>query len=168
MSNAAERFIDAILASEPPETIRRIVREAIEEKIHNACTRRRADWMARDVPCDGYSEEVQSEMSLEDFVQGAHQNLERKINESVEVLNEKAGGFHYNALPKIHQTLIGAGFKHVQSYNRIHHYHNDLNHHHVIASWAGYRLRLSTGKIVTGRHHKHLDKHLAMYSRLFD
>jgi hypothetical protein len=34
-------------------------------------------------------------------------------------LNERSGGFHYNALAKIHQTLIGAGFKHVQSNNGI-------------------------------------------------
>ena len=94
----------------------------------------------------------------------------REINESVETLNERSGGFHYNALPKIHQTLIGAGFKHVQSNNRIHHYHNDVIHHpafgmHVISSWAGYKLRLPTGKIVTGRHHKHLQSHLAKHSQ---
>ena len=65
----------------------------------------------------GQSEE---EMSLEEFVEDEHMDLDREINASVEVLDEKAGGFHYNALPKIHQTLISAGFKHVQSNDRIH------------------------------------------------
>jgi hypothetical protein len=117
----------------------------------------------RDVACDGHTEECWSEMSLEQFVQNEHSDLDRDINERAETLNEKAG-FHYNSLPKIHQTLIKAGFKHVQSNNRIHHYHRDPDEMHVIASWAGYKLRLPTGKVVTGRHHKHLDKHLAKYS----
>jgi hypothetical protein len=109
-------------------------------------------------------------MSLEDFIQDDRSDLVRQINESVEVLNEKAGGFHYNAPPKIHQMLIGADFKHVQSSNRAHHYHNDvirspLYGHHVVASWAGFKHRLPSGKILTGRHHKHLQTQLAKHSQ---
>jgi hypothetical protein len=169
MSDAAERFIDVILAGEPPEMIRQMARRLIEKKTRTALERRRADWMSRDVPCDEYADEFQSEMSLEEFISDAHRDLDREINETVEVLNERAGGLHYNALPKIHQTLISAGFKHVQSNNRLHHYHNDVSGHpadgmHVVASWAGYKLRLRSGEIVTGRHYKHLQKHLAKYS----
>jgi hypothetical protein len=160
MSHAAERFIDVILAGEPPETIREMAREAIEEKIRDALERRRADWMARDVPCDGHAKALRSEMSLEEFLSDAHPDLDRETNESVEVLKEKTGGFHYNALPKIHQTLISAGFKHVQSHDRVHHYHDDETGQHVITSWAGYKLRLPSGQILTGRHYRHLQKHL--------
>src|ERR1700730_10455365 len=146
----------------------RMARQVIETKTREAVKRRQGDWIGQDVPCNGLAEEVQAEMSLEDFIQRDHSDSDREINQIVEILNEKAGGFHYNALPKIHQTLIGAGFKHVQSNNRIHHYHNDVSRHptygmHVVASWAGYKLRLPTGKIVTGRHHKHLQSHLAKY-----
>jgi hypothetical protein len=125
--------------------------------------------MAREDFPDSSSGQSEKDMSLEDFIQDDHSDLGREINESLEILNEKAGGFHYNALPKIHQTLIGAGFNHVQSNNRIHHYHNDtlrapLYDHHVVASWAGFKHRLPSGKILTGRHHKHLQTQLAKYS----
>jgi hypothetical protein len=76
-------------------------------------------------------------MSLEDFIQDDRSDLARQINESVQVLNEKAGGFHFNALPKLHQVLINSGFK----------------------------PRLPSGKILTGRHHKHLQAQLAKYSQ---
>jgi hypothetical protein len=123
--------------------------------------------MSRGV-CEGETGDLE-EMSLEVFIQGDHADLNREINDSMEVLNEKAGGFHYKALTKIHQTLIGAGFKHIQSSNRVHHYGNDVIRHpvygmHVVASWAGYKLRLPSGQIVTGRHYKHLQTHLGKYS----
>jgi hypothetical protein len=165
MSKAAERLVDAILTGEPPGIINEMAREAIDKKVRKALKRRQGDWMAcEDFPVadSGQSEE---EMNLEEFGQDDHADLTREINESVEILNERSGGLHYNALPKIHRSLTNAGFKHVQSNNRIHHYHNDVSGHraygiHVVASWAGYKLRLRSGKIVTGRHYKHLQKHL--------
>jgi hypothetical protein len=163
MSKSAERLVDAILAGEPSEVISEMARKAIEKKVHKGLKRLRADWMARDVPCDEYSEEVQSEMSLDQFVEGDHRDLDREINARIEVLNERAGGFHYNALPKIHRTLINNGFQHVQSANRIHHYHRNADGTHVVATWAGYKLRLMSGQIITGRHHMHLQKQLAKY-----
>jgi len=146
-----------------------MARQAIDKKTHKALKRRQGDWTARGDFPDGDSVQSDEEMSLEDFIQDDHSDLARPINGSVETLNEKAGGFHYNALAKIHQTLINAGFKHVQSNNRSHHYHNDVSRHpaygmHVVDSWAGYKLRLPTGAIVTGRHHKHLKRHLVKYS----
>lgn len=170
MSKAIERFIDAIVTGEPPETIAEAVRRVIDKKVQTKLRERAGVWMAREDLSDGDSgQSEEAEMSLEEFVEDNHADLDCEINESVEVLNEKAGGFHYNALPKIHQTLIGAGFRHVQSHDRVHHYHNDVSGHpahgmHVVASWAGYKLRLPTGKIVTGRHYKYLQKHLVKYS----
>jgi hypothetical protein len=164
MSNAAERFIDAILASEPPEMITQMARQTLEEKTRNALQRRRVDCLTRQVPCDG-SEDIQPEMSLEDFISDAHADLDREIDESAEVLNERSHAFLYNSLPKIHRTLTAAGFKRVQSNNRIHHYHHNETGQHVVASWAGYKLRLPRGQIVIGRHYKHLDKHLNKYSQ---
>jgi hypothetical protein len=168
MSKAAERFVDAILAGETAQMINEMARQVIEKKTRKAVKRRQEDWMVLEEFPDGSSDQSEEEMSLEEFVED-DSDLDREINQIVEVLNEKAGGFHYNALPKIHQTPIGAGFKQVQSNNRIHHYHNDVIRHptygmHVVASWAGYKLRLPTGKIATGRHYKHLRKHLGKYS----
>jgi hypothetical protein len=80
---------------------------------------RQGDWTARENFPDGHSGQSEEGMSLEDFIEDDHSDLGREINESLEILNEKAGGLHYNALPKLHQTLINAGFKHVQSNNRI-------------------------------------------------
>lgn len=169
MSKAARKLVDAIISGKPPEMVSDMARQVIEKKTRKALKLRQGDWMAREDFPDvdsGQSEE----MSLEDFIQDDHADLASGINESVEVLNERAGGFHYNALPKIHQTLIGAGFRHVQSSNRVHHYHNDKSGQptfvmHVVASWAGYKLRLPTGQIVTGRHYKHLERHLVKYSQ---
>ena len=142
MSKAARKLVDAILSGDPPEIISEMARQVIQKKTRKALKRRQSDWMARQDFPDGDSSQSDEEMSLEDFIQDDHSDLARPINESVETLNEWAGGFHYNALPKIHETLIGAGFKHVQSNNRIHHYLNDVSRHpaygmHVIASWGG-------------------------------
>jgi hypothetical protein len=90
-------------------------------------------------------------MNLEEFIQDDHSDLACEINENVEVLNERAGGLHYNALPKIHQTLTNGGFKHVQSNNRVHHYHNDVSGHpasciHVGCFWGGLQTAVAVGK----------------------
>jgi hypothetical protein len=162
-------FVDAILTGEPPGIINEMARQAIEKKTRKAVKLRQGDWMTRGEFPGADSGQSEEDMSLEDFIEDDHGDLDREINESLEIPNEKTGGFHYNGLPKIHQTLINADFKHVQSNNRIHHYHNDVSHHpacgmHVVASWAGYKLRSPSGEIVTGRHYKHLQKHLAKYS----
>ena len=163
MSKAAERFVGAILAGEPPQMINEMARQVIEKKTRKALKRRQGDWMAREDFPDDHSGQSEEDMSLEDFIEDDHGDLDREINQRVEILNERAG-FHYNALPKIHQTLISAGFKHVQPNGRLHHYHREPDEMHVIASWAGYKLRLRSSKIVTGRHHKHLQSHLAKHS----
>jgi hypothetical protein len=162
MSKAAERFVDAILAGEPRHMINEMARQVIERKTREAVKRRHGDWMRLEDFPDDHSGQSEEDMSLEDLIEDEHADLGCEVNENVEILNERAG-FHYNALPKIHQTLNSAGFKHVQSNGRLHHYHRDPDEMHVIASWAGYKLRLPSGQIVTGRHHKHLQSHLAKY-----
>jgi hypothetical protein len=105
MSKVAERLVDAILTGEPPGIISEMARQAIEKKTRKAVKLRQGDWMAREDFPDAGSSQSDEEMKLEEFIQNDHSDLACEINENVEVLNERAGGLHYNTLPKIHQTL---------------------------------------------------------------
>jgi hypothetical protein len=66
MSKAAERFVGAILAGEPPQMINEMARQVIEKKTRKALKRRQGDWMAREDFPDGHSGQSEEETSLEE------------------------------------------------------------------------------------------------------